>query len=229
MKSIKNLIAFVLLLISYNAFAQEALIASEDQALLNIIVSDMEGTPRPQDKIIFEGKHTKKSFEGIADNNGKFQILLPEGDIYLIKIQGLANEIDFDELRIPKQEGVIQGNLAVKYRPEQKFTLDDVHFETAKSTLLPSSFPTLDDLVEILKLKESLRLEIAGHTDSVGDDQSNLKLSQNRAQAVVNYLIKKGIDKSRLVAQGYGEEQPIADNDTAEGRQENRRTEARIL
>jgi len=225
----KNLIVIVLLFLSYNSFSQESLTPSEDQALLTVTVSDMENVPRPDDKIIFEGKHTHKNFEAIADKDGKFQILLPEGDIYLIKIQGLASDIDFDELRIPKQEGIVQGALAVKYRPERKFTLDDVHFQTAKSILLSSSFPTLDDLVEILKLKDDLRLEIAGHTDSVGDDDSNQELSQARAQSVVNYLTKKGIDKSRLIAQGYGENQPIADNTTDEGRQENRRTEARIL
>lgn len=225
----KNLIAIVLLFLSYNSFSQKSLIPSEDQALLTVTVSDMENFPRPDDKIIFEGKHTHKSFEATAGKDGTFQILLPEGDIYLIKIQGLASEIDFDELRIPKKEGIVQGSLTVKYRPERQFTLDDVHFQTAKSILLSSSFPTLDDLVQILKLKDGLRLEIAGHTDSVGDDNSNQQLSQDRAQSVVNYLTKKGIDKSRLIAQGYGANEPIADNTTDEGRQENRRTEARIL
>jgi len=211
------------------AIGQETLIPTEDQALLSIIVSDMEENPRPKDKIIFEGKFTKLSFEGIADDEGKFSILLPEGDIYLIKIQGLGSTIDFDELRIPKQEGKVSGKLAVRYRPARIFNLDDVHFETNKAILLPNSFSTLDELAEVLLLKEKMNVEIAGHTDAIGDDASNLVLSQKRAESVVNYLIQKGVPTSQLVPKGYGESAPIADNETLEGRKENRRTEARIL
>ena len=222
-------ILLMLLIANYSLHAQEQLIPTEDLALLHVSVANMEFEPRPNDKIIFEGQETQASFEGISNEEGKFQILLPEGDVYLIKIQGLGNQIDFDKVNIPKQQGIIQGEIAVRYRPEKSFNLDDVHFETGKSKLLPSSFPTLDELVEVLELKPDLRLEIAGHTDNVGNDASNLKLSQDRAQAVVNYLIQKGIAKARLEANGYGEQAPIASNETEEGRQENRRTEARIL
>lgn len=225
----KYLFSILFVLYAFAAFAQETLIPTEEQALLSVIVSDMEENPRPQDKIIFQGKLTKQSFEAVADDEGKFSILLPEGDIYLIKIQGLGNTIDFDELKIPKQEGKVSGKLAVRYRPARTFNLDDVHFETNKAVLLSNSFPTLDELVEVLLLKEEMTVEIAGHTDAVGDDASNLVLSQKRAESVVNYLIKKGVPSSQLVPKGYGESAPIADNETLEGRKENRRTEARIL
>lgn len=222
-------ILIMLLIANYTLHAQEQLAPTEDLALLHVSVANMEFEPRPNDKIIFEGQATQASFEGVSNKEGKFQILLPEGDVYLIKIQGLGNQIDFDKVNIPKQQGIIQGEIAVRYRPEKSFNLDDVHFETAKSKLLSSSFPTLDELVAVLELKPDLRLEIAGHTDNVGNDASNLKLSQDRAQAVVNYLVKKGIAAERLEANGYGEQAPIASNETEEGRQENRRTEARIL
>ena len=225
----KYLFSILFAFYAFGAIAQETLIPTEDQALLSIIVSDMEENPRPKDKIIFEGKFTKLSFEGIANEEGKFTILLPEGDIYLIKIQGLGSAIDFDELRIPKQKGKVSGKLAVRYRPARTFNLDDVHFETNKAVLLPNSFPTLDELVEVFLLKEELSVEIAGHTDAIGDDASNLVLSQKRAESVVNYLIQKGVPTSQLVPKGYGETAPIADNETLEGRKENRRTEARIL
>jgi outer membrane protein OmpA-like peptidoglycan-associated protein len=74
-----------------------------------------------------------------------------------------------------------------------------------------------------------MKIEISGHTDSKGANDYNLKLSDNRAKAVVDYLIKAGIPASRLVYKGYGEEQPIATNETDEGRQLNRRTEFKIL
>jgi outer membrane protein OmpA-like peptidoglycan-associated protein len=74
-----------------------------------------------------------------------------------------------------------------------------------------------------------MTLELAGHTDSDGDDSSNLTLSQKRADAVLNYLLSKGVDADRLTAVGYGETRPIDTNDTDAGKQNNRRTEFQIL
>jgi OOP family OmpA-OmpF porin len=103
---------------------------------------------------------------------------------------------------------------------------DQVRFATSKSDILSASFPLLDDVARILKEHpELVRLEIAGHTDSRGARDYNIQLSQDRAEAVRKYLINKGVDASRLVAKGYGPDQPIDTNDTAEGRQKNRRTE----
>jgi len=110
----------------------------------------MKEVPRPKDKIIFQGKISQQSFETITNQEGKFSILLPEGDVYFIKIQGLGNTIDFDELKIPKQERKISGQIAIRYRPAQTFNLDDVHFETNKAILLLNSFSTLDELAEAL-------------------------------------------------------------------------------
>ncbi|MCX6269769.1 MAG: OmpA family protein, partial [Bacteroidetes bacterium] len=81
----------------------------------------------------------------------------------------------------------------------------------------------------LLKEMPRLKVEISSHTDSKGSDQYNQVLSENRAKSVVDYLINAGIDKSRLIYKGYGESQPIATNETDEGRQLNRRTEFKIL
>ena len=80
-----------------------------------------------------------------------------------------------------------------------------------------------------MKWKENEKIEIAGHTDNVGNDADNLKLSQQRADAIRQYLIKKGIQPPRVIAKGYGASQPVADNSTDEGRRRNRRTEVKIL
>jgi outer membrane protein OmpA-like peptidoglycan-associated protein len=80
-----------------------------------------------------------------------------------------------------------------------------------------------------MKRKKLAVIEIAGHTDDVGEPAANLILSQKRAESVRNYLISNGIKAERVIAKGYGEEQPIAANDTSEGRQINRRTEVRIV
>ena len=84
-------------------------------------------------------------------------------------------------------------------------------------------------MVEALNSKEGMNIEIAGHTDNVGDEAGNLRLSKARAEAVREYLINHKVRKDRVTAKGYGQTIPIADNSTEEGRFKNRRTEVRIL
>ena len=103
-------------------------------------------------------------------------------------------------------------------------TLPGIFFETAKATLMETSLAELDRLAEALKRRPHLRLEVGGHTDAVGSDQDNQLLSEQRAKAVYDYLVERGIDASRLSYRGYGESQPVADNSTPEGRAKNRRT-----
>ncbi|MFQ3575285.1 MAG: OmpA family protein [Cytophagales bacterium] len=100
-----------------------------------------------------------------------------------------------------------------------------VYFETGKDVLKKESFKALNELLDILKSDTNLECEIDGHTDNVGDPAKNKRLSQDRADAVKNYLIVKGIDSSRLKAIGFGEEKPKADNNTKEGQAKNRRVE----
>ncbi|MBY0425059.1 MAG: OmpA family protein, partial [Cytophagales bacterium] len=103
------------------------------------------------------------------------------------------------------------------------------YFDFGKSEILPESFDELNALVETLKDAPKAKIEIAGHTDAVGKDEDNLKLSQDRANSVVTYLVQHGIFPDRLVAKGYGETVPVATNDTDEGRALNRRVEFKIL
>lgn len=206
--------------------AQKNSSADEHNALLHVTVTDMEDKARKQEIIIFEGTKSKKTFQGTSSAEGKFDIMLPEGDIYLIKIIGLGNEQEYSTLEIESGEGTYEGSLIIGFEPERNFTFKDVKFDVNKATLRPESYKSLNDFYEILKLKSDTRFEIAGHTDSDGDDQTNLKLSQARAETVVNYLISKGIKADRLVAKGYGESRPVDDNSTEEGKQKNRRTVA---
>ncbi|MFO7650588.1 MAG: OmpA family protein, partial [bacterium] len=109
-------------------------------------------------------------------------------------------------------------------------TLRGVYFEFAKALLRPESFIALNEAAQILKDNPDIRVEIQGHTDSIGSDRSNQTLSERRAYSVVNYLVQYGgIDAQRLVAKGYGEAQPVASNNTEEGRQLNRRVDFVIL
>lgn len=104
-----------------------------------------------------------------------------------------------------------------------------IEFTTGKATLLSSSFPVLDDVARVLRDHPNLRVEIAGHTDAVGDDLANQRLSKARAEAVYEYLFRAGVAGFRMVTVGYGESRPVDDNATEDGRQKNRRVEFVIL
>ncbi len=100
-----------------------------------------------------------------------------------------------------------------------------VNFETGKSAISPDSAATLDAAAAALKSAATLRVEVGGHTDNVGTPEANLKLSQDRAQAVMTALVERGIAADRLTAKGYGQTAPVADNRTEDGRAKNRRVE----
>jgi len=105
----------------------------------------------------------------------------------------------------------------------------DAYFEFDDYRITEASYPILDEVVTILNRYPSIRLEIAAHTDNMGSFEYNMTLSQNRTQSMVDYLVSKGIDSSRLVGRGYGESRPISSNSTEEGRMMNRRVEFIIL
>ena len=98
-------------------------------------------------------------------------------------------------------------------------------FGTGKDVLKPVSIKQLDELVSILVKYDNVMMSVEGHTDDSGDDAKNMKLSEDRANAVKNYLIGKGIGAARLSAKGFGETMPIGDNKTANGKAQNRRVE----
>lgn len=107
--------------------------------------------------------------------------------------------------------------------------LSGVSFASDKADLLPESYPALDRVLQALLVTPLAKLEIAGYTDNSGTTEVNHELSQKRADAVKAYLISKGVDPARLMAKGYGEEKPVADNSTPEGREKNRRVELHLL
>ena len=109
-----------------------------------------------------------------------------------------------------------------------RIVLENIYFDTGSDNLRDESIQELDRLYDIMA-KSTLVIEIGGHTDDVGSDETNMDLSQARAQAVVNFVIEKGIPSTRISAKGYGETEPRATNDSPEGRQENRRVEVKVL
>lgn len=132
-------------------------------------------------------------------------------------------------MEIPNTPGKFTSELTIQVEPAKVYTLENVFFDTGLSTLKPESYKALNDLVEVMKLKSTLVIEIDGHTDNTGTSEINQKLSQDRADAVKSYLIKKGIAASRVTAKGFGDTMPVADNSTDEGKAKNRRTEVKII
>jgi OmpA-OmpF porin, OOP family len=108
------------------------------------------------------------------------------------------------------------------------FAAKNVFYATGSYKLLAKSNKSLNEVAALLKADPTLMLDVDGHTDAQGSDESNQTLSENRAKSVVDYLVKQGVDASRLKATGYGESKPVADNTTAAGRAKNRRTEMTV-
>lgn len=138
------------------------------------------------------------------------------GIAYIVR----GSEFPVDE-RVVYERQDIQRTLETDCR----MTLRGVWFDFDKATLKPESDRALEEVLELLKVNDDFTLEIQGHTDSVGTDAYNMRLSQDRADAVVDWLIQNGADEGRLSARGYGESMPVADNGTDAGRAENRRVE----
>jgi len=107
--------------------------------------------------------------------------------------------------------------------------IEDLLFKTGNNELDERSYRLLDQLVDFMSHNPTLTIEIAGHTDSDGTEAFNQTLSEGRAQSAVDYLINKGISKERLIAKGYGESQPLEENDTMEHKAHNRRVELKII
>ena len=102
---------------------------------------------------------------------------------------------------------------------------DNITFDTAQAKIKPQAFGTLGNLARTLEQFRETRIVVAGHTDNVGSDAANLRLSQRRAYSVRNYLIDQGVSARRMQAVGYGETRPVSNNETADGRAKNRRVE----
>jgi outer membrane protein OmpA-like peptidoglycan-associated protein len=229
MKSTFLFSIIILLNLSSSAQETQALQATESEVLVTVTVTNFQNMPRAKDIIIFEGLKNKNIYSGITDFTGKFSILLPKGETYNIKYKDFTDSTNYSQFETPSKPGKFTSELIIQIDPPKTYTLENVFFDTGLSKLKSSSYKALNDLAEVMKLKPTLIIEIAGHTDNTGTPEINIKLSQDRADAVRNYLIKKGIATNRVTAKGYGYTKPVADNSTDEGKQKNRRTEVRII
>jgi len=179
---------------------------------------------------------------GTATTNpltGEYKIVLPYGKKYSMRAVAPNFIAEGENVDLTDSATAIQGkgfreiaNKSLKLVPieaGQVVRLNNISFQFAKATLTPESFPELDRIALTMTESPKLTIELGGHTDNVGGDAANLKLSQDRADTVREYLIGKGIEPDRIASKGYGESRPVATNDTPVGQAANRRVEFTIL
>jgi outer membrane protein OmpA-like peptidoglycan-associated protein len=200
----------------------------------------IDGCPLdPEDKDSFEDEdgcpELDNDKDGLADRIDKCPMEPEDPDAFEDDDGCPEDDNDKDTIvdkddKCPLEPGVPPDGCPKKYNlvviTEKKIELKQtVFFDTNKATIKPVSFPLLNDVAAALRDNPKLAVEVQGHTDSQGDDAFNKKLSQRRAESVRTYLTGKGVDAGRMVAKGYGEDVPIADNRTGDGRSQNRRVE----
>lgn len=173
-----------------------------------------------------------------SDDQGRFNIELSPNNQYRItaRKEGYLNEVIALSTMGKTRSGDISIDIHIRAIPEAPLLLTNIYYEFASPLLTQKAKNALDTtLVLFLEKNADLGVEIHSHTDAIGSDESNMILSQKRAESVVNYLVEKGIDPNRLRAKGFGETKPVAPNtkpdgrDNPKGRQLNRRTEFKIL
>lgn len=171
--------------------------------------------------------------EVMTDDQGVFLIVLPLLDSLSLTVSKKGFLFYSEKIKLADSSSIqAPTNRNILLSPLYPGTFMDIYniyFDTDSYTLLPASLPGLQDLLYLLLENPSLNLEIQGHTDNQGSSEHNLVLSEKRAQAVVQYLIEKGIAPSRISARGYGYVKPVDTNETESGRSRNRRTTILVL
>jgi len=211
------------------------------EAAVRFTVVDKDKGPMKGVVVTLTAPDGTKYYTDETDDAGYAEVLVPVGQKYDLVYLSLAqrniatNVTVTDEpnqsirLTLRYKSPPAPPPLMVAAPPAMRFILMGVEFDTGKATLRHGSTERLDYVVDFMAHKKSARIEISGHTDNVGNKKANKLLSEKRAQTCRDYLVSKGIEKSRITTAGYGDERPIATNDTDAGRQQNRRIEATEL
>lgn len=208
--------------------------------------------PIPEAKIkIINSKTNEITKKTKTDQQGNYNIIVPFDDKseYNVEISATGymfynkailfingRYVPMETLNVLSSDSEESSNVNIinfpleKLEERAKITLENIYFEYNKAALSPESYKKLDRVIEFLKQNSDIKkVEISGHTDNIGSFSYNIKLSKNRAKNVVEYLVNNGINRARLVSEGYAFEYPIAPNSSPEGREKNRRVEFEII
>ena len=209
-------------------------VAQNKVTILKGVIRDIKTKEPVEARIDVIDNEASKIIASFSSNSktGKYLVSLPAGKNYGIAVKSEGYLFHSENFLIPESAAYKEVTKDVdlkKIEVGSVIVLKNIFFDTDKATLRLESTVELENVYKILTDNPSIKVELSGHTDSQGSDTYNLDLSDRRAKAVVDYLVKKGIPAKRLVPKGYGEAKPVATNDTAEGRQMNRRTELKII
>lgn len=238
------LLLIVFVLFGLNAFAQKSPTKETLPTLFSLTAVDEQTTAELPARFTVRAVFAQKTWEGRSQPGKGFDLTLKQTDTLYVMAASpgyyeseLVMLVDCDtcsakgygyavqlEKEPPKADSVFR-NLAVN----QAFRLDNVYFDQSSYVLRAQSFPQLDKLVKTLQTMPGLTIEIAGHTDNVGDRRLNQALSENRAKIITSYLVRQGIPEARLRYTGYGDARPAAPNDSEENKRKNRRVEFVVL
>lgn len=226
-----RIIAFfcsVFFILNFSGGYTQTLKPTKEQCLVEVSLTDFEEYPIIYAYLTFTINPTKEKVYAQTNRTGKAFVLIPKKESYEIEVNYRNDIFKFDKLfSIPQDEGAYTLSANLKYQSKY-IVLYEVEFESNKAGVLPSSFKELNRVVEMMNTKPTMKIEVLGHTDSIGNLDYNMKLSKKRAYSVKEYLIKQNVDSTRVSSSGYGPTVPIGDNQTEEGRQRNRRIEVRI-
>jgi outer membrane protein OmpA-like peptidoglycan-associated protein len=162
-----------------------------------------------------------------TDELGDYLVTLPTGKDYTFTVNRKGYLFYSEVYALSRKEADSTYQKDIQLNPVQlnaSFVFNNILFATNSYALPGNGLAELQQLIQILQDNPTLKVEISGHTDNTGNSKDNLTLSANRAKAIVDYLTEKGIESNRLSYKGYGDTQPIADNNTESGRAKNRRT-----
>lgn len=175
-------------------------------------------------------RNENKTVIAKRDENGNLIVELREGDSYEIDVAKKGYTFSSTKVNATKSKKAQKLNVKLDLlTKDTKMTFNNISFETNSAEITTSSTTELARLIEFLKLNNDVRIELSAHTDDIGSDSYNLRLSDKRAQSVAKYLIDNGVPTSQLIAKGYGESQPLVPNTSDENRAQNRRVEVKII
>lgn len=198
-----------------------------------VITDAISGNPVEAEIEVVDNEKDELIFSNISNSKtGKFLVSLPSGKNYGLAVKAEGYLFHSENFNIPGATAYQEIEKEIKLNNIKKdvtIVLRNVFFETGKAILRVESYPELNRLANVLKEVPTLRIEVSGHTDNTGSAATNNRLSKERAKAVVDYLLAQEIAAERLTYEGFGFSQPIADNATADGRQQNRRVEFKVI
>ena len=194
-----------------------------------IVLKNGFGIAYPNAKVILSSTDT--NYVVSVDQNGKAILNIKQGVEFTVSCFINKNKYEFNEIiYIEKNKNIYEASIDLQFDLYEKiFEIKNLNFQSGKYDIEKQYFEELNNLVLLLTENRDINIEIAGHTDSIGNEMANQILSENRAKSVKSFLVKNNINHNRISCVGYGEKQPIENNSSFENRKKNRRIEIRIF